>query len=765
MSLKHGLRACQFYVPDEKIDLRAFMRERIINHIICDFGGRELGVEEGIYESAIELKLELNELNKQTLTGGLQNFTHDVREFIEQTTDAPVWFVKLKEHEKDALKSIMDNSTNREELEETLREESGEDKKEIQKLIQWWVKVKARSKPRPAPLKARMSHDMILIVDDVTQRILNGCFSGSDLTSYGIIDVVHIREVRMGILVQPIYFISPDPDSIEMVMRDVTQSRGGSPLYLEPYRLYFSRNLDAEGNSPADGAYSEDFLPMTDWFNLLNMGTSWHQFSVVKVVPCEVIATSSKSFLCGTKYSYGNLFFPPREHKYLSNMEVCKTAERLFCLCVTMKIYPYIRVTATSTYAGAVGILLRDLIKRYCSPEQIFEMTPYTFLLFERDLDLVMPLLHGTNYATFLHEFLPSTEDGQYIFKEKDGKINKKMFSEEDPTFQKLQDKIIYNAFKQCLKNKDELLEAAQLKKENKKKPKPGFEMLSVRETSIKNALQSDEDELTNFKVKHYTFMQANIQPFFLYCTDYFGMVEYEQDMITNSRRTKSDSPMNAGAIKREVQEVWASQISDSPKNIFSRLDEARFYAIAHICSHELANVPNWVGVRKFGKSMPNNYNLYRQLFKNPILEMQKEKVKARKREEKRQKFDWKCPADRYLGVLYHLLESMLGDDVIKSEVVAPYINDKLTVDEKIDAQHRIVAFGVGGICLKEIQSTKILMEKQNALRKRHKKEKSGHTAPPELVILSGGTNLWHSDLFMREWLSDGPEYTTGDVE
>jgi hypothetical protein len=31
--------------------------------------------------------------------------------------------------------------------------------------------------------------------------------------------------------------------------------------------------------------------------------------------------------------------------------------------------------------------------------------------------------------------------------------------------------------------------------------------------------------------------------------------------------------------------------------------------------------------------------------------------------------------------------ESMLGDDVMSSEVVAPYIDDTLTLDEKIEAQ------------------------------------------------------------------------------
>jgi hypothetical protein len=61
------------------------------------------------------------------------------------------------------------------------------------------------------------------------------------------------------------------------------------------------------------------------------------------------------------------------------------------------------------------------------------------------------------------------------------------------------------------------------------------------------------------------------------------------------------------------------------------------------------------------------NYNCYRKIYKHQILEQSQAKIKERKKEQHRSKREWTCPADRYLGILYHLVAVIVFDVFLES--------------------------------------------------------------------------------------------------
>merc|ERR1712048_326313 len=98
------------------------------------------------------------------------------------------------------------------------------------------------------------------------------------------------------------------------------------------------------------------------------MNLSFHYFSVIKVVPCEIMSLCPMSFIAGTKNSFRNIFHINRNISYLKNMELCHTAERIYSACSAMNIDPYIRVTHTSENAGIIGHM--DLMNRFVSEKR-----------------------------------------------------------------------------------------------------------------------------------------------------------------------------------------------------------------------------------------------------------------------------------------------------------------------------------------------------------------------------------------------------------
>ncbi|KAI8586737.1 Sec1-like protein [Geranomyces variabilis] len=247
----------------------------------------------------------------------------------------------------------------------------------------------------------------VMVVDAEAQRILNTVVKQSDLTDEHIISVEGLLKGR-----QPhpqrevIYFISPDPASIQRIVDDFSTGR-------PPYA--------------AIHVFSSAPLPDSLFEKIKRSPASQHIRSM-KELNLDFSAPESHVFTVDLPTSLKTAFNP--QSPSLQNYELEKIGKRLASVLASLGEYPYIRYydphggARTPNSNGKLANIVQAELDHLARIDKSFPPTTQyqraILLIIDRSADIVTPLIHHFTYQAMVMDVLGC---GDMVWRSEDGDV------------------------------------------------------------------------------------------------------------------------------------------------------------------------------------------------------------------------------------------------------------------------------------------------------------------------------------------------------
>ncbi|KAJ3156758.1 vacuolar sorting protein VPS33/slp1 [Geranomyces michiganensis] len=247
----------------------------------------------------------------------------------------------------------------------------------------------------------------VMVVDAEAQRILNTVVKQSDLTDEHIISVEALLKGR-----QPhpqrevIYFISPDPASIQRIVDDFSKDR-------PPYA--------------AIHVFSSAPLP-DSLFEKIKRSPASAYIRSLKELNVDFSAPESHVFTVDVPTSLKTAFNP--QSPSLQNYELEKIGKRLASILASLGEYPYIRyhdpsagARSANSNAKLASIVQAELdhlarIDKTFPPTSQYQRA--ILLIIDRSADIVTPLIHHFTYQAMVMDVLGC---GDMVWRSEDGDV------------------------------------------------------------------------------------------------------------------------------------------------------------------------------------------------------------------------------------------------------------------------------------------------------------------------------------------------------
>eukprot|EP00467_Chlorarachnion_reptans_P019027 CAMPEP_0114519148 /NCGR_PEP_ID=MMETSP0109-20121206/18841_1 /TAXON_ID=29199 /ORGANISM="Chlorarachnion reptans, Strain CCCM449" /LENGTH=675 /DNA_ID=CAMNT_0001699853 /DNA_START=27 /DNA_END=2054 /DNA_ORIENTATION=+ len=276
---------------------------------------------------------------------------------------------------------------------------------------------------------------MILVVDEVTARIIGSCTRLSDLIDAGFVAVQNIQKKRQQIEMPVLYFISPTVENADLLSKDYEYGKNydkenqlGERLVATYTRAYVLFTSSLGMKLALDHLVKEErFLT-----SVRAMSEVFIQFETFE----------SRMFLFNRPYALHDLLQADKQviFKLLSDC-----SQKLSSLCVTLNERPNIRYRAprndseSEKYCKFIAQILQgdskdrgdldSMIKTL--PKWKRRQNPGTLLIIDRGQDPIAPLLHEVTYQAALADWV-DYKDNIIRIEEKDGKKNSYDLAETD---------------------------------------------------------------------------------------------------------------------------------------------------------------------------------------------------------------------------------------------------------------------------------------------------------------------------------------------
>ncbi|KAK3487759.1 Sec1-like protein [Neurospora hispaniola] len=239
----------------------------------------------------------------------------------------------------------------------------------------------------------------ILIVDDVSKKIIESSVKEDDILNVNIANIQEIEEPRdENSGMDAIYILSPRPHIVECLILDLAKGRYRNSTVL--WTGILGRELRARLASAPQKIDSRPLL--VDFF------------------PRESHLVSFKD-----PYSFPILYNPSCEAVAMPHLDAL--AQKIAAVCITLGEYPKIRFFAprnseyrASALCGRLAALVQDELDAYKQfkgdfPPQTTRPQGY-LLIADRSMDLMAPLVHEFTYQAMAHDLLPIKEGDKVTF-------------------------------------------------------------------------------------------------------------------------------------------------------------------------------------------------------------------------------------------------------------------------------------------------------------------------------------------------------------
>ena len=236
---------------------------------------------------------------------------------------------------------------------------------------------------------------VIIIVDDYSAKILSNYMTMTQVLNQGIFSVESLTKPRHQFPnYHALYFLSPTEKSIKILTDDFKDKPKYSRIH-----LYFTHQIDQD---VFDKLVTNGIVKRTVTCKELNLSFFVREQNVFDL-----------GFESGLQ-----IFTAPED---IQRKMIVAIADRLFTVCATLNIYPYIQYQKNSKLCVELCQRLEERLSKFGKAKGIIRNG--IVLLTDRSIDAISPLLHDYNYESLVYDLFDIKND-TVILGEKKSKLS-----------------------------------------------------------------------------------------------------------------------------------------------------------------------------------------------------------------------------------------------------------------------------------------------------------------------------------------------------